>query len=352
MAKPRIIISDTDKEYVFPLQNKFIDEFFELINLEIITDADYFKQLFSVPQKADILIVSEELYNSELNRHEIGDIFLMSEQTGDAGASGGNVTPIYKYTGIKEILNKIKGKSAVLRDSHIGKEEKPQLIVVTSASGGAGKTTVAAGLAAFLSDNYKRVLYINAGWLQTFRYLLENQVPVSANELYSKILAGGKLTYDDYKYVLRKEKFNYFPPLKASLVSLGLNCSLFRDIALSARDSGNFDYVIVDADTGYDAETAMLISNADRVIIVTGQSEPSVIAANILVGNISDAGSEKFIFVCNDFCKDCRNALVSGAVTPAFTVSEYIDHIASENRLKISDLAASQGIGKIGYLII
>ena len=61
MAKPRIIIADTDINYIIPLQAKFAKEFPGETDLEIITEPAYFEQLFSSPQKIDILIVSNQL---------------------------------------------------------------------------------------------------------------------------------------------------------------------------------------------------------------------------------------------------------------------------------------------------
>ena len=57
MSKPRIIIADTDISYIIPLQVKFIEEYFEKVELEIITDREYFMTLFSAPQRADFLLV-------------------------------------------------------------------------------------------------------------------------------------------------------------------------------------------------------------------------------------------------------------------------------------------------------
>ena len=64
MKRPRIIIADTDSNYIVPLQLKFAEEFFDKVDLEIITDPAYFSELFSVPQTADILIVSVEACSS------------------------------------------------------------------------------------------------------------------------------------------------------------------------------------------------------------------------------------------------------------------------------------------------
>ena len=48
MARPRVIVADTDESYVIPLQKKFAELFADKIDLEIITDKDYFNQLFSL----------------------------------------------------------------------------------------------------------------------------------------------------------------------------------------------------------------------------------------------------------------------------------------------------------------
>ena len=44
MAKPRIIIADTNEKYIIPLQQKFVEDFFEKIDLEIITDRAFFEE--------------------------------------------------------------------------------------------------------------------------------------------------------------------------------------------------------------------------------------------------------------------------------------------------------------------
>ena len=112
MSRPRIIIADTDVNYIQSLQLKFIEEFFEKIDLEIITEREYFDELFSVPQKAEILVVSEDLYESSLQRHNISKVFLMVEQDENDGTEELNVNKIFKYSSIKEIFNEILGKSA------------------------------------------------------------------------------------------------------------------------------------------------------------------------------------------------------------------------------------------------
>ena len=352
MAKPRIIIADTDISYIIPLQLKFVEDFFEKVELEIITEEDYFETLFSTPQRADILIVSEELYSQAMQRHNISHIFVMNEQYEEEQTADLNVNHIFKYTSIKEIFNEITGKSAdVLKIEKNGKQET-QVVLFYSASGGTGKTTAAMGVSASLTKNYKRVLYINASRLQVFQHLLENHSAITAADVYAKLAAATDNIYLDIKHVIRKELFSYIPPFKAALMSLGLNYSIFEKIIISAKKSGEYDFIIVDADVSFDEDKATLLNISDKVVVVTKQTFAAVLATNILVSNINGASAEKYIFVCNDFNKEEDNALISPKLSLKFSVNDYIEHFAHYDQMKCSDLASDSGIQKTAFLVM
>ena len=207
MSKPRIIIADTDISYIIPLQQKFIEEYFEKIDLEIISESSYYERFFASPQKADVLIVSEEFYTPTLQRHNIGHIFLMTEQYAENQMSEPNVNKIYKYTSIKEIFNAIIGKGAAsLRVSNAARKET-QIILVCSACGGVGKTTIALGISACLNKNYKRVLYINAARLQSFQTMLSNMSPITIADVHAEMAAATDNVYSDIKHAIRNEGF-------------------------------------------------------------------------------------------------------------------------------------------------
>lgn len=352
MARTRIIIADTDDEYVIPLQLKLVEEYFEKVDIEIITDRNYFNALFSTPQKVEILIISEDLYDSTLQRHNIKNTFLMTEQFGDEQTGDLNVNRIFKYTSIKEILNEITGKCSTDLDGIVGAKKETQIVLVYSACGGVGKTTVALGVAVCLTRSYKRVLYINAERLHSFQGMLENQSAISAADVYSKLTSPKETIYNDIKHVIRQEQFAYLPPFKASLMSLGLSYAVYKKIAFGAKKSGDYDYIVIDADSAFDDDKANLINIADRVVVVLKQNKASVYSTNLLVSNITGVNSEKYVFVCNDFNKELDNALISPTLTPHFSVNEYIDHFAHYDQAKCAELAKDTGIQKIAYLIM
>lgn len=352
MSKPRIIIADTDINYIIPLQLKFVEDFYEKVDIEIITDTSYFEALFAAPQHADILIISEDLYSQAIHRHNIAHIFVMNEQYEDDSTADLIVNHIFKYTSIKEIFNEIIGKSADVFKNTVSVNKETQVLVFYSAGGGAGKTTLAMGVCASLTKNYKRVLYINAARLQVFQHMLENHSSVSAADVYAKLAVAGENVYYDIKHVIRKELFSYLPPFKAALMSLGFDYSAFIKIILSAKKSADYDFIVVDADVTFDEAKAHLLHIADKVVVAVNQSVSSVLATNILVSNINGANTDKYIFVCNNFIKGAENALISSKVSLKFSVSEYVEHFEKCENMNPNDLSKQTSIQKVAFLIM
>lgn len=353
MEKPRIIIADTDPGYVLPLLMKFAEELYEQAELEVITDREYFRGLFTRPQQADILIVSQEMYSAELRRHNISNIFLLMEQPQEDGYTADlNLNRLYKYTSIKEIYTEVTGISAESLDIRRENKKAPRILLVASACGGVGKTTVAMGISACLSRQYQRVLYIGADRLQTFQQLLENSSPIVSPEICAGLSGERADAYGIVRHVIRREGFSYLPPFRMSLLSLGLDSSVFRRIALGARDSGEYDYIVIDADNTFDEEKARLMDLADRVVIVTRQTEYAVRATNVLVDNINGLNPEKYLFVCNDYIRTQANALIGQEQTARFIPNEYILHMEGYERMKSADFAWDSGIQKTAVLVM
>lgn len=352
MLRPRVIIADEDADYIIPLQLKFVREFFNRIDLEIITDREYFLELFSRPQQADILIISNELYNVSLQKHNIANIFVMLEQIEEGGTEVLNAIKLFKYTSVKEVFNEIIGKSSIIRSIDSEDKKEPQIILVTSASGGAGKTTIAMGVAACLAKSYKRVLYINAAHLQSFQYMLDNDTAITSQDIYAKLLAPSDYIYSEIKHVIRQEIFCYLPAFKAALMSLGISYSIYEKIAISAKKSKEYDFIIVDAESTFDEYKSRLLDIADKVVIITEQTTNSVHAANAMISNICGISPDKYVFVCNKFKKHEYNALISPNLSGRLGINEYVDYFATQEKVGCEELTGNVGIRKVSYLVL
>ncbi len=350
MSKPKVIIADADEKYVLTFQLRFIEEYFNSIDIEVITSKEYFDSYFSSPRTIEILIVSEEFYTVQLLRHNISSLFVLKE-TKDEATYEENVNILDKYSNIKEIFYEIRGKSRGVLDNSANAPKETQIVLVTSATGGAGKTTVALGIAGSMSQIHKKVLYLNAARLQMFQYFMANATPISASDVYARLMNPTPNIYNEIKHVIRREDFSYLPPFKAAIVSLGISFAAYNMIVESAKASRDFDYIIVDVENAFDENTARLYDIADKVVVVTGQSLYDIQTTNNLISNLNGVTPEKYTFICNRFSKDRYNALTSGEININYYVSEYIEEFASDMTISSKDIVQKPGIRKTAFLI-
>ena len=349
MTKPRIIIVDEDESYAMTLQAKFIYEFLDNIELEVITDQKIIDKTFATAQKADILIIDSNIHSETIQKQEIDHVFVMTESKQSASDDYESEYIIFKYANIKSIFMEIVGKSS-LTIPNKKRELKSRVILVTSGSGGVGKTTVALGLASALSSMYKRVLYMEAAKLQNFSYFLEDKTPIDNAYIYDKLSKADRSIYQDIKAELRTQIFNYILPFKTALLSFGIDYSVFRKIAESAKESNDYDYIIIDADSCFDEEKTRLISLADHVLIITEQSEQQVYNTNMLMNNINNNMSDKYLFICNKYDSHKDGYERTEGIT--YKIDEYVDKMEEYSRMKFEDLGQQDGIKKVAFLMI
>lgn len=347
MSMPRVIIADPDINYLLPLQQKFAEEYWNRIEIEVISDSEYFSSFFSTPQEADMLIVSEQFYDNSLQRHNITNIFLMSEKQEEILVDS-NITRLFKYKNLKEIFNIIVGRSNINPTVQIDKVTK--IIYVCSASGGVGKTTLSMAISQCLVNNYKKVLYINASHLQSFQCFLEDKTPIHLADFYIALTSSTSDIYPSVRRLIRKEKFSYLPPFKAALISLDISFNVYEKIIVAAKENNEFDYIVVDSDANFDEFNVRLLNYSDRVIIVSEQSLNSAFATNNLIANLSDIAPEKYYLVCNKYDRKKENALEALKNTK-LSVCEYI-WANQEGSVDYSNLASENEIQKLVFMIM
>ncbi len=349
MGKPYIIIADTDENYIVPLEMKFLEELGDDVDLEIITDARYFRKLFSGPQEADILAVSQELFTEDLLRHSISNMFILGELSENESGFLKDIPYVYKYSSLKEIYGKIMACSSESLSLDMSHRKKQEVLLVSSASGGVGKTTIALGVCTALSQNFKRVLYINADRLNSFQFYLENTEPVPVSAC--RDMDGRGDIYERFKCLIRRERFDYLPPFGAALSSLNIPYSFYTDFARGAKSSGDYDVIVVDSDSVFDNDKAAMASEADKVFMITDQTRKAVFAMKLLMQNMNCRDNEKYYFICNKYQKDKPDAFSDEGREPGFLVDEYVSEIEQIDELCLADLGMNMDIQKISFLI-
>lgn len=294
MSEPVIVIANTEKSFVGRLEHHFIKEIGDKVRLEIISSAEYFAEYFSTPRRIDVLVVSEDLYDNELNKHDIKYPIRVLVDDIENDEDSSDIIKILNYTTISQIYN------SILRGTEITSDEdpaEPEIIMVYSPIGGSGKTTISLGLSAALSET-KKVLYLNTENLNTFSVLLNNKEPLATSAAI-EFREDSESIYKNVYHHIRHEGFDYLPPFGVAASSVGISIDMLVKLAEGARASGDYDFVVVDVDSAYTDEKAELMSLADKVILVLLQDRLSASKMETLLNNACCNDGNKFIYVQN-----------------------------------------------------
>ena len=95
MVKPRIVLVDSDLSYIIPLVNKLSEDYFNKLDIEIITDKLFFYEFLSEAQDIDVLIVSQDLFNDSIYRHNIQKVVILTEQQDSELSNNNNLNKLY-----------------------------------------------------------------------------------------------------------------------------------------------------------------------------------------------------------------------------------------------------------------
>lgn len=350
MSRLLVVIADEDEKYLSTLEYKFLQELDDKIDLEIISDRAYFENFFSQPKTAEIVAVCESFYSRELRRHNINNLFMLTENKGEGDTAELAVNQIYKYTGIKEIYNEMIYRSRDKIENDDAAEKETKIIAMYSAIGGSGKTVLGMALADSLERNHRKVLYINAESIQEFGHYLNDKSGMT-NEAIRSIKNDLNHTYTNVRHFIRKEGFSYLPPFEVSLDALNLDETIFENLVRTAKESKEYDFIVVDIEAGYSREKMRLLQQADKALVILLQDELSVAKTEYLLRNIDVRDREKYLFLCNKYDSAKENACLNQEMQAKLAISEYVELI-QEPIKEARQFSNLQGIQKLAYMFI
>lgn len=351
MANIKILLADADDKYLMPLERKFIDGLEDKADLIVITDPDYLKRFFSTPQKIDILIINEELYDTELERHNIANTFVLTEQEISDGKSGDSeMNRIYKYTSVKEIYNEVINKSST-RSVPLNNTEETKIIMMYSPIGGIGKTTFSAALCEAIVKYHKKVLFIGMDSLQTFGSVI-GDLPAMESGTEKMMIEKNEYIYEIVKSKIVVKGFDVLPPFYLSLPSLNVKGEDYINLLNSIKGTKDYDYIIVDGTSDFTEDISRMMGTANHTIIIAGQDKSAVYKLECLLRNIDCSDNERFVFVCNKYQSNKENHLMNNRFTQSCKISEYIDYQTEGSGSESSCLSNNRSIQQLALMFI
>lgn len=329
MDKKNIVIADFNEEYLEALEFEFVKNLEQSVDIHIITDEKYFNEYFGVPQKIDILIIDEALVNETIIKQNISKIFVLSEseeKVSDVNIGNKRIYHLYRYDNVKENYHKVMGQTDLAVHNTAGSVKntpKTNVITVYSPVGGSGVTVTALGICCAMKKLGKRVLYMDTNTLQNFDCYFMNKEAIK-HGIGKDIASRDELFVSKMHECIGNEIFEYMKPFKPSTIANGIGVESLSFLTETMTGMNKYDYIIIDTSTDFDELKLRLISNSQRVVIVTMQDRISVWKTEQFINNIEVSKNNKFYFVCNKFSPDRENKIAVGSKLSEIEKLEYV----------------------------
>lgn len=189
MSAVKLIIADENMNYTKCLAQYLQEDCGQAFDVICFTQRSFLTEYLFKNESVDILLINPQLYNEEINEKHCKSVILLVDSVDNT-----NKKSIYKYQKadqIKRLLLQEYDKNSDQRINILNSSNKCKLICVYSASGAAGKTTMAYNLALQYSMKAKKVLYIS---LETYSSLdIFNENEASKGLIYILYLIKNKL---------------------------------------------------------------------------------------------------------------------------------------------------------------
>ena len=137
----------------------------------------------------------------------------------------------------------------------------------------------------------------------------------------------------------------------STLDARNLTFEIYEKLIRGAKESGEYDFIIVDVEAGYSQERVKLLLEADKVMLVTMQDMASTYKMEYMMRNLDFRDREKYMIIMNRYDGEKENLYLKSELQQRFPVKEYVDDVKMP--LETADqLAKLDGIMKISYMFI
>lgn len=281
----KIILLDKDEDYLSRFKRYIEKKYFD-IQIQTCNSLDAFKKLAG-SEKYDVVLFDSEFDNVEKETVEscVGNAaFAYISSTQEIVD---NKTTIYKYSSTASLHSEIcnvyeKKKNRVVRKEINPEDVSTEIITFLPANGGAGSSTMAAACAIALAKEYS-VLYVNLEQRPSDKAFFSS----NSKKGLSDIVAVLKTKYTDsalYQAVRdaiqqdQKQSYAKVSFIKGYgniLDSLSMTGRFLETIIGVLRDNFDYRYVIIDADFIVSDLLKKLLSQSDKLVLVSSAADIS-----------------------------------------------------------------------------
>lgn len=274
MYKIKMILADYDSRYVDKVADYINSIYSTRIRVLSFTRVDLLEEYLKTSGgKYDVLLAHPDFFRLSPEVSEGIELMVaLSDESINSYEDG--YKSINKYLPGDRLVGKLidiySGKNCRASEVVAGIKNS-ELVCVYSPAGGVGKTSIAAGLAAQLSDTGQSVIILSLENINSLSACL----PCTGNNALPHLLLA--LSEDPQLVPVKVEAyktrdplhgFDFLEPPDCFTDLIEINCSETQQLLNSIKQAGKFDVIIVDMDAKADAQALAVFGSSDRIIFV------------------------------------------------------------------------------------
>ena len=322
-----ILICCPDEEYISELECAFVRTLKATVQLDFITNEEYYLRFMQESNPVDVLILDEQWVDLNPVYAARRTIYITERDV---------LSP--------DTINKLDGPSAIIKcldPSLLAQPDESdtpstKILDVFSSLGGCGKTVAALGIAQALSTARHNVLYINADYLQSFHEILS---PDSCNYLSSEailLLSGdASVAADRLSSLIGNCGFDYLLPLDKAIPLYQFDDGLFYDFCSAVASRNTYDYIVLEHPTILSRKSLSRLGQASQLFYVTRQDSFSVLRFQHMLRSLGSV-EEKCMLVYGWYREDCVDAFDTEGFLEKYPVCARIP--ATDRAIILEDL--------------
>ncbi len=273
MSRLSLIIADADKPYLDSLVDFISTNYSQKFQVSAFTKSDALEKHISLGDiKPDILLVAPDLCPKASAYGNSTCVILLVAGMLPEHMEGRTAINKYQHGGmlvssIMDIYSQKCGDSMVPHTD----TSKAKVIAVYSPVGGAGKTTIAAGIAVQCVQLGAQVFYLNLESVASTKHFLSGEGRGSLSDVFYYIRQTSKnmaMRLEGLRCIDPVYNIHYFMPTDSSLEMDEMLAGELAYLIGQLKDSGLYDLVVVDMQSSFDCRTIALLDACDEIFLI------------------------------------------------------------------------------------
>jgi hypothetical protein len=262
----RLIVADSDPDYARMLARAIRESDWRRKVTVVLAGGEGGGMPSSGAEPADALLADAAWCRRMLEAGFTGAVVCLGEEREAAEMElGGRTVPaLFKYQNVHDLMAQLMGRlSPVQAGGAKTAAGSCRLVAVYSASGGAGKTTLASGLAEWLAASGRRTFYLN---MERIPGLAAG--PSDVRLRFARVLYHLRRGERDALMALAtrhpERGFDWFPPADHADEWNEYRESDIRELAAALRSAGRWDFIVADCESDLSLPTRTMLQLADE----------------------------------------------------------------------------------------